>query len=147
MSILSVSRALFSTADSVPGMRGRFTKLESKGGMADDMAGPALTRYPWPEEQTSITGVCTMGSDMYGGKVEICCEVGKVTSVVTGMGRRTKDSGRRGGKFKAESLGKSRGRLDVTRETGGAAGDKDDKGGRGIDSSKVIGRCEDDTEY
>lgn len=43
MSIRSVSLALFSTNDSVSGMRG-FARLGSRGGMADDMAGAALTR-------------------------------------------------------------------------------------------------------
>jgi len=79
---------------------------------------------------------------MNGAKVGICCEVGKVTSELTVSGRRTIGSAKRWGRSKVGSLETSKDRLGVNGGTGRPEENRDDKGGRGIDSSEVIGSGE-----
>jgi hypothetical protein len=69
MSLISVSLALLSTNDSASGSRG--FKLGSRG-TAEVIEGPQLTRYACPAEHTSMTGICTMGSDINGVNVGTC---------------------------------------------------------------------------
>jgi len=69
MSLISVSLALLSTNESASGSRG--FKLGSRG-TAEDIEGPQLTRYACPAEHTSMTGTCTMGSDINGVNVGTC---------------------------------------------------------------------------
>lgn len=72
---------------------------------------------------------------MNGVKDEICCGVRNVSRELTGSGSRTIGSGKSEGRFKLGSLGTSKCKLDVTGEPGGLDDIRDDKGGRGIDSS------------
>lgn len=67
---------------------------------------------------------------MNGVKVEICCEVGMVTSELTVSGSRTIGSRIRGGSSKVVSLETSKDKLDVTVGTGCPDENRDDKGGR-----------------